>query len=139
MSVGGVDRATQIIGSVRRPLVGMAKEWLGDADRGGIAHREFGRDDLAEAMKVDVAAEFALRHSADAIADFLGGKQFTAMAAAGRTRTARAKRAIGSVRSLIIRRTERKLRCSRTATSVAVSKASCGRRRDSLFKSYAPD
>jgi hypothetical protein len=60
VSTGGVEGATEIVGALRRPMVGMTKEGLGNADMRGIADRQLSRDNLSEQMGVKGSTEFAL-------------------------------------------------------------------------------
>jgi hypothetical protein len=80
MSTGGVECSTEIVGPPGRPIIGVAQEWLGDANTRGIANGQLGRNDLSEEMRVDRATEFALRDRADDLADPFRGKRPAAVA-----------------------------------------------------------
>jgi len=60
MPTSGVEGAGENVYLLRHPVVGMTEELMGDTDMFGIADCEFGRTYLAEKMRVEVAAEFAL-------------------------------------------------------------------------------
>ena len=65
VSTGGVEGATEIVGLLRRPIVGMTEEGLGNADMRGIANRQLRRNDLSKEVRVEVAAKLAFRDRAD--------------------------------------------------------------------------
>ena len=80
VSTGGVKGATEIVGLLRRPIVGMTEEGLCNTDMGGIAYRQLRRDDLAKEVWVEGAAKLAFCDRADPLADFFCGKRSTAIA-----------------------------------------------------------
>jgi hypothetical protein len=80
VSTGGVAGATEIVGLLRRPIIGVAQERLGDADTRGIANGQLGRNYLSEEMRVDRATEFAIGDRADDPADPFRGKRPAAVA-----------------------------------------------------------
>jgi len=72
---GGVQSSAKVVGLLRRPIIGMAEERLGNPDMRRIADRQLGRNNLAKQMRIDIAAEFALGDRADAFADLLAGER----------------------------------------------------------------
>jgi len=100
MPTSGVEGAGEIVYLLRHPVFGMTEELMGDPDMFGIADCELGRRYLAEKMRVEVAAEFAFRDRADALADFFCGKRLAAIAdpkrivGERRRRTTRQKRPV---------------------------------------------
>jgi hypothetical protein len=80
MPAGGVEGATEIVGLLRRPIVGMTEEGLSNADMRGIADRQLRRNDLPVQMRVESAAEFTFRDRADDLADFFRRKRPAAIA-----------------------------------------------------------
>ena len=72
---GGIKGASQVVGVLRRAIIGMAEEWLGNTDMRGIADRQLRRNYFAEQMNVDRPSQFALRDGADALADLFAGER----------------------------------------------------------------
>ena len=80
MPAGGVDGTTEVVGLLRRPIVGMTEERLGNPYMRGIADCQFGRNDLSKEVRVESAAELAFRDRADDLADFFRRERPAAIA-----------------------------------------------------------
>ena len=72
---GGIESSAEVVGLLRRPVIGMAEERLGHPDMRRIADRQLGRNNLAKQMRTDIAAEFALGDRGDAFANLLAGER----------------------------------------------------------------
>jgi len=72
---GGIEGTAEVVGLLRRSIIGMAEERLGNTDMGGIVDRQLRRNYFAEQMNVDRASQLALRDGADALADLFAGER----------------------------------------------------------------
>src|SRR5260370_16707309 len=80
VSTGSVQGATEIVGLLGRPMVGMTEEGLGNTDIRGIADRQLRRNDLSKEVRVEGAAKLAFRDRADKVADTFCCKRPAAIA-----------------------------------------------------------
>jgi len=89
---GGVQSSAEVVGLLRRPVIGMAKERLGNPDMRRIADRQLGRDNLAKEMRIDIPAKFALGDRGDTFANLLAGQRPTPMTDPKRVYSGRRRR-----------------------------------------------
>ena len=67
----GIERSSEIIGALRRSVIGVAQQRLSNADMLRVMYGQFGRNNLAKEARVERAAELAFCYAADDLSHFL--------------------------------------------------------------------
>src|SRR5437879_1244965 len=76
----GIERSTEIVGPFCRPVIGMAEQRLGDSDMLRVVDPQFGRDHLAEQVRIQIATEITPGPSTDDLSDLLRAQRLACAA-----------------------------------------------------------
>jgi len=75
MPARGIERSSEVVGALRRLVIGMPKQWLSDADMLRVVNGQLGRNQLAKEVRIEIPAELAFCYAADDSSHFLCGQR----------------------------------------------------------------
>src|SRR5256885_2358311 len=71
----GIKCSSEIVGALRRSVIGVAQQRLSDADMLRVVNRQLGGNQLAKEVRIEIAAELAFCYPADDLSHFLCGQR----------------------------------------------------------------